>query len=113
MYAGQFVLRVLIHFPSHQNLIRAGSRLSPGSGIYDVADRGQVAMRAAELAEAELTCVDANANPEVTARKSQPINQALALDAPTVLNIARRTNCADRMISVLDGKIEDCHYSIS
>lgn len=60
-------LGALIDLLRDKNLVGAGGRLRPGSGVDHGSDRRQVAMRAAEFAKAEFSAVNADAYPEIAA----------------------------------------------
>src|SRR6185437_8010817 len=71
------------HRLGHQDLARLGDALHAGSRVHHRADRRQIAMRAAELAEAHLAALQADADAELEARLLLARGEAL-------LEIARR-----------------------
>src|SRR3954468_3749494 len=79
----------------HQDLARSGDALRTGGGVDHRADGREVAMRAAELAEAQLTAMDADADAEIDAGLLLAGNAA-------PLDLSRRQQRLPRMVFLLD-----------
>src|SRR5262249_59406713 len=93
---------LLIDRFGHQDLARLGSGLNARSGVDDGADGREVAMGMAELAEADLPRMDADADAELGAPR---------LKAP--LHFARREHTPSHMIGIANREVADRHHGIA
>src|SRR4051794_28160435 len=93
----------------HENLVSLGDRLRARGGVDDGTDGSQVLVGPAELAEAELAGVNADADAKFTGGQSQCRCKTVAALAPIPLNVASREQGISDMVVAPQRKIEDGH----
>src|SRR3954447_21293254 len=103
----------LIDRVGHQNLVGCGDGLGPGRRVDDIADGGEIAVRLAELAEAEFAGVDPDADAKLTGTQPEAAGETVTPLAPVVLNLARRNQGVPGVLVALHGKIEDGHHGVA
>ena len=99
MIGGEVRSRALMHRLGDKNLAGAGGGLRARRGVNDGADRGEVAMRAAEFTEAELAGMDTDTDAELRAGNAEFGGQGVAPFGPALLDIAGRKHRAAGMSS--------------
>ena len=97
----------------YENLVGFGDRLRAGGGVDDGADGCQVAVRPAELPEAEFTGMNANADAQFTGGQAERARKAIAPLAPALLNFPGSEQGIPGMVRALQRKIEDRHDGVA
>src|SRR5205085_6318699 len=90
--------RALINGLCYQYLAGCRYRLCTRRGIDHGADRSQITMRATELAERELSRMNANADAEVGAKMVERFGKLRVLRVATLLDFSRREYCLSCVI---------------
>src|ERR1700722_20033520 len=101
------------HGRGYENLIGSRRALRAGGDVDDRADRGQVLMRAAKLAEVDLAGVEADSDPDRRGLRAEGLRKLFAPRAPKLLDLARGRDCMRGMILMLDRKIEPRHDGVA